>query len=152
MDKYTDNTDIIILLIIKRYNRPTYMSAISKTITLRVPSNITYRALKDTRLEELFPEFFIGVSRKIKTDIDNNELKFSTTIQGSQIEISETFKLRISGENNTDVEYTTETNFEENNAVLQSIIQTHISNILYSLLTLETGYINGFMEGKSHIL
>ncbi|MFZ0648015.1 MAG: hypothetical protein WAM27_07325, partial [Nitrososphaeraceae archaeon] len=107
MDKYTDNTDIIILLIIKRYNRPTYMSAISKTITLRVPSNITYRALKDTRLEQLFPEFFIGVTRKIKTDIDNNELKFSTTIQGSQIEISETFKLRISGENNTDVEYTT---------------------------------------------
>ena len=128
------------------------MSAISKTITLRVPSNITYRALKDTRLEQLFPEFFIGVTRKIKTDKDNNELKFSTTIQGSQIEISETFKLRISGENNTDVEYTTETNFEENNAILHSIIQTHISNILYSLLTLETGYINGFMEGKSHIL
>jgi hypothetical protein len=128
------------------------MSAISKTITLRVPSDITYRALKDTRLEELFPEFFIGVTRKIKTDKANNELKFSTTIQGSQIEISETFKLRISGENNTDVEYTTETNLEENNAVLQSILQTHISNILYSLLTLETGYINGFMEGKSHIL
>jgi hypothetical protein len=128
------------------------MSAISKTITLRVPSDITYRALKDTRLEELFPEFFIGVTRKIKTDKANNELKFSTTIQGSQIEISETFNLRISGENNTDVEYTTETNLEENSAVLQSIIQTHISNILYSLLTLETGYINGFMEGKSHIL
>jgi hypothetical protein len=124
------------------------MSAISKTITLRVPSDITYRALKDTRLEELFPEFFIGVTRKIKTDKANNELRFFTTIQGSQIEISETFNLRISGENNTDVEYTTETNLEENNAVLQSIIQTHISNILYSLLTLETGYINGFMEGK----
>jgi hypothetical protein len=128
------------------------MSAISKTITLRVPSEITYRALKDTRLEELFPEFFIGVTRKIKTDKANNELRFSTTIQGSQIEISETFKLRISGENKTDVEYTTETNLEENNAVLQSIIQTHISNILFSLLTLETGYINGFMEGKSHTL
>ena len=128
------------------------MSAISKTITLRVPSDITYRALKDTRLEELFPEFFIGVTRKIKTDKANNKLKFLTTIQGSQIEINETFKLRISGGNNTGVEYTTETNIEENNAVIQSIIQTHISNILYSLLTLETGYINGFMEGKSHIL
>jgi hypothetical protein len=128
------------------------MSAISKTITLRVPSNITYRALKDTRLEELFPEFFIGVTRKIKTDKANNELKFSTTIQGSQIEISETFNLRISGENNTDVEYSTETNLEEYNAVLQSIIQTHVSNILYSLLTLETGYINGFMEGRSRTL
>jgi hypothetical protein len=127
------------------------MFAISKNITLRVPSNITYRALKDTRLEKLFPEFFIGVTRKIKTDKINNELKFSTTIQGSQIEISETFKLRISGENNTVVEYTTDTNMEENNSVLQSILQTHISNILYSLLTLETGYINGFMEGKNHI-
>ena len=128
------------------------MSAISKTITIRVPSDLTYRALKDTRLEELFPEFFIGVTRKIKTDKAYNELKFSTTIQASQIEISETFKLRISGENNTDVEYTTETNLEETNAVLQSIIQTHVSNILYSLLTLETGYINGLMEGRGHTL
>jgi hypothetical protein len=126
------------------------MSTISKTITLRVPSDIIYRALKDTRLEELFPEFFIGVSRKIKTDKANNKLKFLTTIQGSQIEINETFKLRISGGNNTDVEYTTETNIEENNAVIQSIIQTHISNILYSLLMLETGYINGLMGRKNH--
>jgi hypothetical protein len=126
------------------------MFAISKNITLRVPSKITYRALKDTRLEELFPEFFIGITRKIKTDKPNDELKFSTTVQGSQIEISETFKLKIAGENNTDVEYTTDANLEENNSVLQSIIQTHISNILYSLLTLETGYVNGFMEGKNH--
>jgi hypothetical protein len=126
------------------------MSTISKTITLRVPSDIIYRALKDTRLEELFPEFFIGVARKIKTDKANNKLKFLTTIQGSQIEINETFKLRISGGNNTDVEYTTETNIEENNAVIQSIIQTHISNILYSLLMLETGYINGLMGRKNH--
>ena len=127
------------------------MSTISKTITLRVPSDIIYRALKDTRLEELFPEFFIGVARKIKTDKANNKLKFLTTIQGSQIEINETFKLRISGGNNTDVEYTTETNIEENNAVIQSIIQTHISNILYSLLMLETGYINGLMGRKNNI-
>jgi hypothetical protein len=126
------------------------MSTISKTITLRVPSDIIYRALKDRRLEELFPEFFIGVARKIKTDKANNKLKFLTTIQGSQIEINETFKLRISGGNNTDVEYTTETNIEENNAVIQSIIQTHISNILYSLLMLETGYINGLMGRKNH--
>jgi hypothetical protein len=126
------------------------MSTISKTITLCVPSDIIYRALKDTRLEELFPEFFIGVARKIKTDKANNKLKFLTTIQGSQIEINETFKLRISGGNNTDVEYTTETNIEENNAVIQSIIQTHISNILYSLLMLETGYINGLMGRKNH--
>jgi hypothetical protein len=127
------------------------MSTISKTITLRVPSDVIYRALKDTRLEELFPEFFIGVARKIKTDKANNELKFLTTIQGSQIEINETFKLRIYGGNSTGLEYTTETNVQENNAVIQSIIQTHISNILYSLLMLETGYINGLMGGKNNI-
>lgn len=126
------------------------MSAISKIITLRVPSDIIYRALKDTRLEELFPEFFTGVARKIKTDKANNELKILTTIQGSLIDINETFKLRISNGNNTDVEYTTETNVEENNAVIQSIIQTHISNILYSLLMLETGYINGLIGRKNH--
>lgn len=125
------------------------MSTISKNITLCVPSDIIYRALKDTRLEKLFPEFFIGVARKIKTDKTNNELKFLTTIEGSQIEINETFKLRISGVNNTGVEFTTETNVEENNAVVQSIIHTHISNILYSLLMLETGYING-LTGRKH--
>lgn len=126
------------------------MSTISKTITLHVPSDIIYRALKDTRLEKIFPEFFIGVARKIKNDKANNELKFLTTIQGSQIEINETFKLRISGKNNTGVEYTTETNVEENNVVVQSIVQTHISNILYSLLMLETGYINGLMRRQNH--
>ena len=40
------------------------MSIISKTITLRVPSNTIYLALKDTRLEKLFPEFFIGVTKR----------------------------------------------------------------------------------------
>ncbi|MFZ0557322.1 MAG: hypothetical protein WBX81_12155 [Nitrososphaeraceae archaeon] len=79
------------------------MSSISKSITLRVPSDIIYRALKDTRLEELFPEFFVGVTRKILVD-------------------------------NT------------NNSVVQSIIQTHIANIVYSLLMLETGYLNGLMK------
>ena len=126
------------------------MSTVSKTITLCVPSDIIYRALKDTRLEKLFPEFFIGVARKIKTDKTNNELKFLTTIEGSQIEINETFKLKISGGNNTGVEYTTETNVEENNVIVQSIIHTHISNILYSLLMLETGYINGLMGIKHY--
>ena len=122
------------------------MSIISKTIMLRVPSDIIYRALKDTRLEKLFPEFFVRVTRKIKEEMINNELKFWTVTQESQIEITETFKLRISGETNTDVEYVTETNVWTDNIVVQSIIQTHIANIVYSLLMLETGYLNGLMK------
>jgi hypothetical protein len=122
------------------------MSSISKSITLRVPSDIIYRALKDTRLEERFPEFFVGVTRKIQVDNANSELKIWTATQESQIEINETFKLRISGETNTDVEYITETNVQANNLVVQSIIQTHIANIVYSLLMLETGYLNGLMK------
>jgi hypothetical protein len=122
------------------------MSSISKSITLRVPSDIIYRALKDTRLEELFPEFFVGVTRKILVDNTNSELKFWTATQESQIEINETFKLRISGETNTDVEYITETNVQSDNLVVQSIIQTHIANIVYSLLMLETGYLNGLIK------
>jgi hypothetical protein len=46
------------------------------------------------------------------------------------------------------VEYVTETNVEENDVVVQSIVQTHIANILYSLLMLETGYNNGLMEKR----
>lgn len=122
------------------------MSSISKSITLRVPSDIIYRALKDTRLEERFPEFFVGVTRKIQVDNVNSELKIWIATQESQIEINETFKLRISGETNTDVEYITETNVQANNLVVQSIIQTHIANIVYSLLMLETGYLNGLMK------
>jgi hypothetical protein len=124
------------------------MSIISKTITLHVPSNTIYRALKDTRLEKLFPEFFIGVTRTLVIDKANKKLRFRTITQGSQIEIIETIQLKISGNNTTEVEYTTETNAEENNMVVQSIIQTHIANILYSLLMLETGYINGLMKRK----
>jgi hypothetical protein len=124
------------------------MSIISKTITLRVPSNTIYRALKDTRLEKLFPEFFIGVTRTLVIDKTNKKLTFRTITQGSQIEIIETIQLKISGNNTTEVEYTTETNAEENNMVVQSIIQTHIANILYSLLMLETGYINGLMQRR----
>ncbi|MFZ0698192.1 MAG: hypothetical protein WAM88_13750 [Nitrososphaeraceae archaeon] len=121
---------------------------ISKTITLRVPLNIIYRALKDTRLEKLFPEFFIGITRKLVIDKENNELTFRTTTQESPIQIIEKFRLIISGDTCTDVEYITNTNVGENNVVVQSIVQTHIANILYSLLTLETGYINGLMQKR----
>ena len=125
------------------------MSIVSKTLTLRVPSNIIYRALKDTRLEILFPEFFIGVERKIVMDKTNKEICFNTITQGKQIEIIETFKFKISNNNGTVVEYITETkSTEENNIILESIVQTHVANILYSLLMLETGYINGILERK----
>ena len=53
------------------------MSMLSKTLTLRVPSNIIYRALKDTRLEKLFPEFFIGIERKVVIDKTNKEISFN---------------------------------------------------------------------------
>lgn len=125
------------------------MSIVSKTLTLRVPSNIIYRALMDTRLEILFPEFFIGVERKVVLDKTNKEICFNTMTQGKQIEIIETFKFKISNNNGTIVEYITETkSLEENNIVLESIVQTHVANILYSLLMLETGYINGILERK----
>jgi len=124
------------------------MPVISKTITLRVPLNIIYRALKDTRLEKLFPEFFIGITRKLVIDKENNELTFRTTTQESPIQIIEKFRLIITGDTSTDVEYITNTNVGENNIVVQSIVQTHIANILYSLLTLETGYINGLMQKR----
>ena len=125
------------------------MSMLSKTLTLRVPSNIIYRALKDTRLEKLFPEFFIGVERKVVIDKTNKEIGFNTITQGEQIKIIETFKLKIFNNNGTVVEYITETkSMEGNNIVLESIVQTHVANILYSLLMLETGYINGVLEKK----
>ena len=125
------------------------MSILSKTLTLRIPSNIIYRALKDTRLEILFPEFFIGVERKVVMDKTNKEICFNTITQGKQIEIIETFKFKISNNNGTVVEYITDTkSLEENNIALESIVQTHVANILYSLLMLETGYINGILERK----
>ena len=128
------------------------MSMLSKTLTLRVPSNIIYRALKDTRLEKLFPEFFIGIERKVVIDKTNKEISFNTRTQGEQIKIIETFKLKISNNNGTVVEYITETkSMEENNIVLESIVQTHVANILYSLLILETGYINGVLEKKKTV-
>ena len=121
------------------------MSLISKTISLRVPPDLIYRALKDTRLEELFPEFFIGVTRKLSMDKINEEIAFKTNTQDGQIEIIETFRLAISGSNNTNVLYTTQTNVDGDIAI-ESILRTHIANILYSLLMLETGYVNGLME------
>ena len=124
------------------------MSLISKTISIRVPAYIIYRALKDSRLEKLFPEYFIGVKRKIAVDKENKELTFETTTQASPVQIIEKFRLIISGDTCTDVQYDTETNVEENDLVVQSIVQTHIANILYSLLMLETGYINGLMKKK----
>src|ERR671921_401291 len=106
---------------------PPPMSIISKTIVLRIPSNTIYRALKDTRLEKLFPEFFIGITRRLVVDKTNKELTFRTITQGSQIEIIETIRLKISGNNTTEIEYTTETNAEDNNLMVQSIVQTHVA-------------------------
>jgi hypothetical protein len=124
------------------------MTLFSKTMTLRVPSEIIYRALKDSRLEKLFPEYFVGVKRKMAVDKENNELTFETRTEDSPIQIIEKFRLIITGDTRTDVKYDTETNVEENDVVVQSIVQTHIANILYSLLMLETGYLNGLMEIK----
>lgn len=126
------------------------MSVLSKTLILRVPSSIIYRALKDTRLEKFFPEFFIGIERKVVMDKTNKEICFNTITQGKQIEIIETFKFKIFSNNRTFIEYITETkSIEENNIILDSIIQTHVANILYSLLMLETGYINGVLKRKN---
>jgi hypothetical protein len=125
------------------------MSVTSKTISLRVPVNIVFRALKDTRLEKIYPEFFVGITRKLTTDKENKELEFRTTIHESPIQIVEKFRLTISRYTSTHVEYVTETNVEENDIVVQSIVQTHIANIIYSLLMLETGYINGLIEKRN---
>ena len=121
------------------------MGLISKTVSIRVPPDLVYRALKDARLEQLFPEFFIGITRKLSIDKINEELAFKTNTQDGQIEIIETFRLIISKNNNTDVLNTTQTNTDGDIAV-ELILRTHIANILYSLLMLETGYINGLME------
>ena len=124
------------------------MSVTSKTISLRVPVNIVFRALKDTRLEKIYPEFFVGITRMLATDKENKELEFKTTIHESPIRIVEKFRLTISRYTSTEVEYVTESNVEENDIVVQSIVQTHIANIIYSLLMLETGYINGLIEKR----
>ena len=123
------------------------MSSISKRLSLRVPANVIYRGLKDTRLEQLFPEFFTGVRRRLTTSNNkaNSELQFTTTTYDSQIQIKEIFKLKVLQSNTTEIIYTTSTNIA-NDPVVESIVHTHIANILYALLMLETGYVNGLME------
>jgi hypothetical protein len=55
-----------------------------KRLSLRVPANVIYRSLKDTRLEQLFPESFTGVTRKLTSnDKANSELQFTTTTYDS---------------------------------------------------------------------
>jgi len=129
------------------------MSLFSKTITLRVHSDIIYRALKDSRLENLFPEYFVGVIRKLAVDKKNKELIFETRTQESPIQIIEKFKLIITGYTFSVVKYDTEINVDENEVVVLSIVQTHIANVLYSLLMSETEYLNGLMEmrGMTHV-
>ncbi|MFL6433556.1 MAG: hypothetical protein ACJ71O_07480 [Nitrososphaeraceae archaeon] len=126
------------------------MSSISKRLSLRVPANVIYRGLKDTRLEQLFPEFFNGVTRKLTTSNNkaNSELQFTTTTYDSQIQIKEIFKLKVLQSNATEIVYTTSTNIA-NDPVVESIVYTHIANILYALLMLETGYVNGLMERQT---
>ena len=122
------------------------MSSISKRLSLRVPANVIYRSLKDTRLEQLFPEFFTGVTRRLtSTNKANSELQFTTTTYDSQIQINEVFKLKVLHSNSTQITYTTNTNIA-NDPVVESIVYTHVANVLYALLMLETGYINGLME------
>jgi hypothetical protein len=117
------------------------MSLIFKSISLRVPSDVIYRSLKDRRLERLFPEFFTGVTRTLTGDKKNNEVGFTTMTNDGQFQIKETFKLKISSEDSTEITYRTETNVQ-GDLVANSIVLTHIANILYALLMLETGYVN----------
>jgi hypothetical protein len=121
------------------------MSSISKFLSLRVPANVIYRALRDTRLEQFFPEFFAGVTRRFTINKTNSELEIITTTYDFQLQIQEIFKLKILDKNTTEVRYTTETNVE-NDLIVESIVQTHIANVLYALLMLETGYVNGLIE------
>jgi len=126
------------------------MSSISKCLSLRVPADVIYRGL-DTRLEQLFPEFFTGVTRRLTaTNNANSELQFTTTTYDFQIQIKEVFKLKVLQNNATEIIYTTSTNIV-NDPVVESIVYTHIANILYSLLMLETGYVNGLMERQKII-
>ena len=118
------------------------MSLIFKSVSLRVPSDVIYRSLKDRRLERLFPEFFTGVTRTLSGDKKNNEVEFTTMTNDGQFQIKETFKLKISSEDSTEITYRTETNVQ-GDLVANSIVLTHVANILYALLMLETGYING---------
>jgi hypothetical protein len=128
------------------------MSSISKHLSLRVPADIIYRGVKDTRLEQLFPEFFTGVTRRLTNSNNetNSGLEFITTTYDSQLQIKEIFKLEVLQSNVTEIIYTTSTNIA-NDPVVESIVYTHVANILYSLLMLETGYVNGLMEKQENI-
>jgi hypothetical protein len=98
------------------------MSSISKRLSLRVPANVIYRGLKDTRLEQLFPEFFTGVTRKLTSNNKaNSELQFTTITYDSQIQIKEIFKLKVLHSNATEITYTTSTNIA-NDPVVESIV------------------------------
>jgi hypothetical protein len=57
------------------------MSLTIKTIILRIPSKVIYGALKDTRLEEIFPEFFIGISKRIVNENINGKITFETVTE-----------------------------------------------------------------------
>lgn len=72
-------------------------------------------------------------------------MEIITTTYDFQLQIQEIFKLKILDKNTTEVRYTTETNVE-NDLIVESIVHTHIANILYALLMLETGYVNGLIE------
>jgi hypothetical protein len=124
------------------------MSLIFKSISLHVPSDVIYRSIKDRRLERLFPEFFNGVTRTLTGDKKNNEVEFTTMTNDGQFQIKETFKLKISSEDSTEITYRTETNVQ-GDPVANSIVLTHIANILYALLMLETGYINGLTRKEN---
>ena len=136
------NPQKLIAYALRKYS----MSSISKHLSLRVPANVNYRGLKDKRFEQLFHEFFTGVTRRLtSTNEANSELQFTTTTYDSQIQISEVFKLKVLHSNSTEITYTTNTNIA-NDPVVESIVYTHVANVLYALLMLETGYVNGLME------
>ena len=82
------------------------------------------------------------------TNKANSELQFTTTTYDSQIQIKEIFKLKVLQSNATEIIYTTSNNIT-NNPAIESIVYTHIANILYALLMLETGYVNALMERQT---
>ena len=61
-----------------------------------------------------------------------------------QFLLKETFKLKISSANSTEITY--RTNKYSGDPVANSAVLTRIANILYALLMLETGYTNGLIQ------
>ena len=72
-------------------------------------------------------------------------MQFTTATYDSQIQIKEIFKLKPLHSNATEITYTTSTDIA-NDPVVESIVYTHIANILYALLMPETGYLKGLMK------